>query len=106
MKKLLILFCFIPFLSFGQEYEIKANVTVSISKECHELVMSTISNGDRDGFARLRGECFEVVGDKGYGLSGVRVMKIEGHLTYSKFYLKGQPTAIVYILNDQVKLIN
>ncbi len=106
MKKLLILFCFIPFLSFGQEYEIKANVPVSISKECHELVMSTVANGDRTGFASLRGQCFEASGDKGNGLSGVRVMKIEGHLTYSKFYLKGQPTAIVYILNDQVKLIN
>ena len=106
MKKLLILLFFMPFLSMGQEYEIKANVPVSISKECHELVMSTISNGDREGFASLRGQCFEVAGDKGNGLSGVRVMKIESYLTYSKFYLKGKPTAIVYILNDQVKLIN
>ena len=103
MKKLIILLLFIPFFSFSQEYEIKANVPVAFSEECLDLVVKTISNNDRQGFAKLRENgCMSIPGDKGQGLSGIRVIKVEGYLTSSKFYLKGNPTAYVWILNDQV----
>ena len=100
---LLITVLLIPFLSFSQEYEIKANVAVAFSKECLDLVVTTVSNNDRQGFAKLQDNgCISIPGDKGQGLSGIRVIKVKGYLTYSKFYLKGYPTSYVWILNDQV----
>ena len=103
MKKLLLLLLFIPLVSFGQEIELKANVPVAFSEECLDLVVKAVSNGDRQGFAKLqKNGCMSIPGDKGQGLSGIRVIKIEGSLTSSKFYLKGNPTAFVWILNDQV----
>ena len=103
MKKLIILLLFIPLVSFGQEYEIKANVPVAFSEECLDLVTKTISNNDRQGFAKLQDNgCMSIPGDNGQGLSGIRVIKVKGYLTSSKFYLKGNPTAFVWILNDQV----
>jgi len=53
MKKLILLLLFIPFFSFSQEYEIKANVPVAFSEECLDLVVKTVSNKDRQGFAKL-----------------------------------------------------
>ena len=52
MKKLILLLLFIPLISFGQEYEIKANVPVAFSEECLDLVVTAVSNSDRQGFAK------------------------------------------------------
>ena len=103
MKKILLTLLFVPLLSFSQEYEVKANVPVAFSKECFDLVVKTVANNDKQGFTKLEEDgCIGIAGNKAKGLSGIRVIKVKGYLTYSKFYLKGNPTAYVWILNDQV----
>lgn len=103
MKKLLFLLLSIPLLSFGQEYEIKTNVPVSFSEECLKMVVRTVDNKDYQGFEKLQKDgCMSISGEKTKGLSGIRVFLVKKYLTYSKFYLKGNPTSFVWILNDQV----
>jgi len=47
MKKLILLVLFIPIISFGQEYEIKANATVAFSKACLDKAFKAV-NGETE----------------------------------------------------------
>ena len=102
MKNLILLLLLIPIISLGQEYEIKANATVAFSKTCLDKAFKAVNGGDRVAFKRLKNEgCIAIPGDKGKGLSGIRIVLVDRGLTESKFHLKGYPNSYVWLFNDQ-----
>ena len=106
MNKILILLLFIPLLSLGQEYEIKANATVGFTRICLDKAFNAVSVGDSVGFESLQKQgCIGVPGDTGNGLSGIRIILVDRGMTISKFYLKGYPSNFVWLLNDQAILV-
>ena len=58
MKNLILLLLFIPIISLGQEYEIKANATVAFSKTCLDKAFKAVNGGDRVAFKKLKNEGF------------------------------------------------